>query len=115
MALAALAVSGAIGCDGDESSDVVAQCDQLAGACGDGEEHVETIGQECKELVDRTGADACADAALALFDCYERELCERDDAVWALDDLRVLSERHETCLDQRDALNLCLENGASRD
>ena len=118
LAVAALAACGVTGCSGDGDSTLVdlkaaAQCDKLAAACGDVDTHIETIGQECRALAE--SSSACTDAALALYDCYERELCGGDDEVWALDDLRVLSERHEVCLEQRDALERCVESSASRD
>jgi hypothetical protein len=116
--VAVLATCMGMGCKGDgdqaaSESDLIARCDQLAQACGDADKHVQTIGQECKNLAEEAGE--CAAEALALYDCYERQLCPRDDDVWAFDDLRVLSDRHHKCLEERDALNVCLENREARE
>ena len=48
--------------------------------------------------------------AVAAYDCYEKQLCGKGDKVWALGDLRVLSERHGKCAAERDASHACAGN-----
>jgi hypothetical protein len=114
----AVAVAWA-GCgDGDGTpagAALKARCAQLAKACGDQEKHVEDILEACTEAAETQIARGCAAQAVAAYTCFEDSLCGKDDEVWALDDLRVLSERHEACLAPREALSTCLEGEAPAD
>ncbi len=89
-------------------AEVLARCDQLGKACGDSEKHTGDIIAECKQGANKQLAGGCGASALAAWDCYEKELCGKGDKVWALDDLRVLSERHEKCAAERDANAACV-------
>ena len=84
------------------------RCELLAKACGDEAKHVEKIGNECKAAAKKHVEKGCADKATAVYDCYEKEVCGKDDKVWAVDDLRVLAERQNKCGAERTALKECL-------
>ena len=92
------------------SADLVTRCDELAKACGDQEKHIQTIAAECKEAAKEQVAGGCTEKAVAAYDCYLKELCGKADKVWALDDLRVLSDRHGKCVAERDASRACVGN-----
>ncbi len=112
---AALLAAAVTACDSSEekpggakgAGSLVARCEQMAKACGDKEKHVAKIVAECQASgSSRTGA-RCEAQAIAVYDCYEKQLCAGKDKVWALDDLRVLAERHAKCVAERDALRTC--------
>ena len=84
------------------------RCVKLATVCGDTEAHVEKILADCQNAAS-TIPPACADPANAVYDCYEEELCGKGDKVWALDDLRVLADRHKKCVAERAGRRECVE------
>jgi hypothetical protein len=86
------------------SDDLAKRCMQLAKLCGDSDKHVQKIADECKQVVPQQG---CMDKLLASYDCYEKELCGKNEKVWSLDDLRVLTERHGKCAAERKAAREC--------
>jgi hypothetical protein len=88
-----------------QTSDLESRCDKLAKACGDTDKHVEKIADGCKQAA--KDQSTCTDKVLALYDCYEKELCGKTDKVWALDDLRVLAERKTKCAAEREAARTC--------
>lgn len=92
------------------SADLMTRCEQLAKACGDTDKHVQKIVDECKQAAEVQAANGCAEKAIAAYDCYENELCGKGDKVWALNDLRVLSDRHGKCRAERDASRTCSGN-----
>jgi hypothetical protein len=96
--------------EGGGGGDIVSRCDELGKACGDSDKHVQTIVAECKEAAKEQVVSGCAEKAIAAYDCYQKELCGKADKVWALDDLRVLSERHGKCAAERDASRACVGN-----
>lgn len=115
--VAALAVCAWAGCGKDKggdsgkaqtSADLITRCDELAKACGDSDKHVQKIVDQCKQAATEQVASGCIDKAIAAYDCYQKELCGKADKVWALDDLRVLSQRHGTCAAERDAIQTCV-------
>ena len=119
--VAALVVFAWVGCGKDKdqgdkgetrgsSADLVTRCEELAKACGDGDKHVQKIAAECKEVAKEQVVSGCSEKAVAAYDCYLKNLCGKGDKVWALDDLRVLSERHGKCVPERDASRACLGN-----
>lgn len=83
------------------------RCEQLAKACGDKDKHIEKLVGECKEAAKKQVEGGCKDKAIAAYDCYEKELCSEGEKVWALDDFRVLSDRHKKCVAERDAARDC--------
>jgi hypothetical protein len=85
------------------------RCLQLGKICGDKGKHVEKIVDECKQAATKQAEKGCTDKVAAVYDCYEKELCGTGDKVWALDDLRVLAERHKKCVAERDAARQCAE------
>jgi hypothetical protein len=85
-----------------------ARCDKLATACGDNDKHVAAIREECKQTLKQQSDKGCADSAIALYDCYEKEVCGKTDKVWAVDDLRVLAERQKQCAAERAAVRACV-------
>lgn len=113
-ALAALGLCAWTGCNdkgesgkAQGSADVMTRCEQLGKTCGDGDKHVQKIVAECKQAAEEQVANGCADEAIAVYDCYETELCGKGEKVWALNDLRVLSDRHKKCLAERKASQAC--------
>jgi hypothetical protein len=88
--------------------DLDQRCQKLAAACGDQDKHVAKMVEECAQAIRPQLDNPCADKALAIYGCYEAELCGKGDKVWSLDDLRVLAERHGKCVAERDALRECL-------
>jgi len=91
----------------DPEALVAAQCERLGQTCGDNEKHVEKISAQCKQAAMKHVEKGCTDEALAVYSCYERELCGKGNPVWALDDLRVLADRQHTCVSERRARSVC--------
>jgi hypothetical protein len=91
------------------AADLDKRCEQLGKACGDKDKHVEKIIEECKQAAKKHVENGCPAKRMAAYDCYEKEVCGNGDKVWALDDLRVLAERHGKCVAQRDASRECAE------
>lgn len=122
LPVAALVLCAWAGCGKDEdkgtkdgeqggassSADLVTRCDELGKACGDSDKHVQAIAAGCKEAAKEQVASGCTEKAVAAYDCYLKELCGKGDKVWALDDLRVLSERHGKCVAERTASAECV-------
>ena len=120
--VAVLALSAGCGEDkdrdrapGDEtkaptSADLIARCESLAKACADSEKRVQKVVDECKQAATDQVTSGCTAQAVAAYDCYAKELCGKGEPVWALDDLRVLSERHTKCVAEREATRTCVEN-----
>lgn len=84
------------------------RCVQLAKACGHTDKHVARIIAQCKQAAKTQVEQGCTDTAIAAYDCYETRLCGKADNVWALDDLRILSARHATCVAEGDAVRACV-------
>ena len=84
------------------------RCEQLAKACGDSDKHIQKIAEECKRAAEKEARSGCTEKVIAAYDCYEKELCGKQDKVWTLDDLRVLSERHSKCVTARNAVRTCV-------
>jgi hypothetical protein len=114
LPVAALAVCAWTACKdkgtapGSQTSgaDLDKRCEQLGKTCGDTDKHVEKFVDECKQAAKKQVEDGCTDKAIAVYDC-EKSLCGSGDKVWALDDLRVLAERHGTCAAERKASGEC--------
>lgn len=94
---------------GVSAADLDKRCEQLGKACGDKDKHHEQISQECKQAAKKQVEKSCTDKAIAVYDCYEKELCGKADKVWAIDDLRLLAERHNKCVAEHNAARECLE------
>jgi hypothetical protein len=113
--LAALAVTAWTACKdkGDaaktqaSASDPNQRCERLAKACGDSDKHVEKIIEDCKQAATEHVDKGCTDKVIALYDCYEKELCGKADKIWAFDDLRVLADRNSKCVAERNAARAC--------
>jgi hypothetical protein len=86
------------------------RCEQVARACADTDKHVDKLTAECVRAAAKQTDKGCTDLALAAYDCYEARLCGKVDKVWALDDFRVLVDRHDNCRAERDALRDCVGN-----
>jgi len=114
--LVALAVAAWTGCKdkGDaakaqaSASDPNQRCERLGKACGDNDKHVEKIIEGCKQDAKEHVEKGCADKAIALYDCYEKELCGKADKVWTIDDLPVLADRNKKCVAERNAARTCV-------
>ena len=110
--LGCLAVCALFACKGKDAGntgDLDKQCVAVAKACGDKDKHIEKITDECKAAVKKQTEKGCAAKASALYTCYEKQVCNGTDRVWALDDLRVLAERHKKCDAERTAVKECVE------
>ena len=83
-------------------------CERIGKSCADQEKHVMKVTDACKKAVKDDSKKGCPDKVLAVYDCYDKELCGGGDKVWALDDLRVLAERHNKCAAERAAAKDCL-------
>jgi hypothetical protein len=103
----AAADAGAAKASAESVDTLNARCEQLGKACGEKEKHQAIITDECKQAAKKQAEKACTSAAVAAYDCYEKEICASIKKIWALDDFRVLTERHEKCLDLRKATITC--------
>jgi len=104
LMFAALLAFGACKSNGDTAtSKPEQQCAQLAKTCADTDKHVEKLRDECKQSITPT----CTAKQTALYDCYEKQLCGKADRIWALQDLSVLAERKNLCIDERKAVSAC--------
>ena len=112
----ALALAAWTACKGDADkpadkpagANLDARCERLAKACGDKPKHLDKITAECKQAAVKQLDKGCIDRVTIVYDCYEQELCSKGDRVWAVDDLRVLSDRHSRCVAERAALRACV-------
>ena len=86
------------------------RCVQLAKACGEKDIHIGKIAEECILAAKKQVENSCAAKAFAVYDCYEKEICGKfeNEKVWAIDDFRVLAERHSRCLAQRNTSEACV-------
>ncbi len=91
------------------AADLDKRCEELGKACGDNDKHVEKIIDECKQAAKRQVEKGCTDKALAAYSCYEKDVCGNGDKVWAVDDLRVLADRHSKCVAEGSASRECVE------
>ena len=89
-------------------ADLGKRCEQLAKTCGDTDSHREKILEECKQSAATHVQLGCGAPAVAVYECYEKEVCGKGDKVWTVDDLRVLADRHGSCPSERDALRTCV-------
>jgi hypothetical protein len=111
LPIAALAACTWTACKGTKtqaSADLDKRCVQLGKACGDSDKHDEKIVMECKQAAKMQIEKGCADEAIAVYDCYEKQLCGKGDRVWTIDDLRVLADRQSKCVAERNAGRDCL-------
>ncbi|HEY5948108.1 MAG TPA: hypothetical protein VIV40_21580 [Kofleriaceae bacterium] len=112
LPLAALAVCAGMACNKTNkdaaTSGLDQRCEQLGRLCGDKDKHDEKIIDGCKLAAKKQLDKGCADKVSAVYDCYEKELCGKEDKVWALDDLRVLADRYKKCEAERKAANDCV-------
>ena len=84
------------------------RCEQLGKACGEKDKHEEKIVEECKEAAKKQAEKGCAAKVSAAYDCYEKEICAKINKVWAMDDFRVLVDRHSKCTAERNAAQDCV-------
>lgn len=115
LPVAALAVCAWVACKdkGDvaktqaSAADLDKRCEQLGKACGDKDTHVEKIIEWCKQAAKKQVETGCTDKVIAVYDCYEKELCGNGDKVWTIEDLRVLADRHSKCVAEQNASREC--------
>jgi hypothetical protein len=88
-------------------ADLSQKCEQLAKACGDNDKHIGKLVEECTAAANQQGAKGCPEKMIALYGCYERELCGKADKVWVLDDLRVLADRKRKCVTEQGTAREC--------
>jgi hypothetical protein len=91
------------------TADLDQRCEQVGKACGDKDKHVEKIIEQCKQVAKTQVENGCTDKAIAVYDCYVKEVCGTGDKVWTIEDLRVLAERRSKCVAERDASRACAE------
>jgi hypothetical protein len=85
--------------------DLRAHCEQMAKTCSDSDKHIAALADECAASLGQ--ASRCTAEGIAIYDCYQKELCGKSEKVWALEDLRKLADRHGVCNAERDALRAC--------
>lgn len=107
LPIIALALCVWTACSKGSETPLEKRCTQLANACGAKDKHLDKLIDECKAAAKQQTEKNCTDKALSAYDCYEKELCGGDDKVWALDDFRVLSDRHKKCVAERNAVRDC--------
>jgi hypothetical protein len=113
LPVAALAVCTWTACKGDAgkteatAAGLDKRCEQLGKACGNSDKHVDKIIEDCKRSAKKQVKKGCIDKAIALYDCYQEDLCVKADQVWAIDDLRVLADRKGKCVAERNAAWEC--------
>lgn len=89
-------------------ADLNRSCEQLGMVCGDKDKHIDKLVEECTQNATKQVEKGCGAKATALYDCYQKELCTGKEKVWALEDLRVLGERHKKCVAEHTALTECV-------
>jgi hypothetical protein len=115
LPIAALALGAVTACKSDPAkpkaspADLDRRCTQIGPACGEKVKHQERMIEACQTLAKKQVEKSCTDHAIAVYDCYDKELCGAGDKVWALDDLRVLAERKTKCVPELKALRECVE------
>jgi hypothetical protein len=113
LPIVALCVLAGCKSSGDASKagavDFDQRCSQLAKACSQQDRHIEKVFDGCKELGAKPADVACTDKLVALYDCYQKQVCGGSDKVWAFDDLRVLAERHKVCTAESKAFTACTQ------
>jgi hypothetical protein len=116
LPVAALAVCAWTACSKDKgdatkgqatAADLNGLCDRMGKLCGDTDKHVEKIIEECKQAAKKQVEKGCTDKVMTVYDCYAKDLCGGTEKVWALDDLRVLADRHKKCVAERTASRDC--------
>jgi hypothetical protein len=109
LPVAALALCALTACKGDAAKtvEIDKRCEQLGRTCGDKDKHDEKIIDECKQAAKQQAISGCTEKVIDVYDCYEKELCGTGEKVWALDDLRVLADRHKKCVAERKASGDC--------
>jgi hypothetical protein len=106
VAALALCATACKGKDEKQAGGAVdAMCEKLGKACGDNDKHSQKITDECKQAVAKQAS--CADKLSAVYDCYEKDVCGKADKVWALDDMRVLADRNNKCVAERNGVSEC--------
>jgi hypothetical protein len=90
------------------AADLDERCTLMAKACGNKEKHVGKIEEACKETAKQQVEKGCTEQAIAVHDCYVKDLCGGEDKVWSLDDLHVLADRHGKCAAERAAVRACV-------
>jgi hypothetical protein len=91
------------------AADLDKRCTQIGPACGEKVKHQERMIEECQTLAKTQVEKACTDSVMALYDCYDKELCGKGDKVWALEDLKVLAARKTKCEAELKAVRECTE------
>jgi hypothetical protein len=89
------------------TADLDKRCERLGKACGDEDKHQAKIADECKQAAMMQIEKGCADKAIAVYDCYEKQLCGKGEKIWSVEDLRVLADRQSKCAAERDAAREC--------
>jgi hypothetical protein len=88
--------------------DLEQRCRLVGQACGDKEKHIEKLTAECQQAIKKQVEKGCTAKAVAMYDCYLKELCGGSEKVWALEDLGVRSDRHKKCVAERNASRECV-------
>jgi hypothetical protein len=115
LPIAALALCAVTACKSGpakqkaSAADLDKRCTQIGPACGEKVKHQERMIEECQTLAKKQVEKSCTDKAMAVYDCYDKELCGKGDKVWALDDLRVLAERKNKCAAELKAAHDCTD------
>jgi serine/threonine-protein kinase len=87
--------------------DLPTQCERLGYACGDTAKHITAVIEQCKRGAADLATKKCVAQANKLYECYQAKVCGKDAKIWALEDLRVLAQRHHACAAEATALQTC--------
>jgi hypothetical protein len=91
------------------AADLNERCAQVGKTCGEKGKHIAKIVEDCMQAAKQQVEKGCTAKAIALYDCYQKEVCGSVDKVWALEDLHVLADRHNKCVAERAASRECVE------
>jgi len=90
------------------AADLEKRCTQIGPVCGEKVKHQERMIEECQASAKAQVEKGCTDRVMALYDCYDKQLCGKGDKVWALADLEVLAGRKTKCAAELKAANDCI-------
>lgn len=91
------------------AADLDRRCEELSMACGEKDKHVEKVLDGCKAAAKKQVEKGCIFQTIVAYDCYQKEVCGKNDKVWAIEDLAVLAERHKKCETERLAARACMD------
>ncbi len=120
LAIAAVVAFAATGCKDNGSGRAPGptalgpRCLRLGKVCGSEAKHVDKIVDECDAVAAKQVEKGCVESVSAQYECYEKELCGKDDKIWAFNDLSVLAKRRDKCAAEIKAAQRCEQGAGGR-